>query len=262
MIKILNCTRVTMTAFMIVMSLFFISQVEAKQTFYNSLDSKEAVEAGGGKVHAGSFEKAHRGNGFLADGKGDAVSFPTAEHIKQDVGSIALWVKVMADIQKVPKESFIFMMYKRGNDAFFINHSHAWNPKGICWMIKSGGKWFTKGKGKSCSQDLDWKKDETHHIVTSWGPKGHQLWLDGKLVGQAPGHKTGTTKMDKNLWIGNIENEKGSTLPSQWIQDELYIFDTQLEKAKVTDLMKSNVTAVDPSHDKLSLTWGMIKLKK
>ena len=168
----------------------------------------------------------------------------------------------MLSMAKVPGESFIFMMYKRGSDAFFINHSHAWNPKGICWMIKSGGKWFTKGKGKSCSQDLDWKKDETHHIVTSWGPKGHQLWLDGKLVGQAPGHKTGTTKMDKNLWIGNIENEKGSTLPSQWIQDELYIFDTQLEKAKVTDLMKSNVTAVDPSHDKLSLTWGMIKLKK
>ena len=210
----------------------------------------------------GSFEKAHRGNGFLADGKGDAVSFPTAEHIKLDVGSIALWVKVMVDIQKVPGESFIFMMYKRGSNAFFINHSHAWNPKGICWMIKSGGKWFTKGKGKSCSQDLDWKKGETHHIATSWGPKGQQLWLDGKLVGQAPGHKTGTTKMDKNLWIGNIENEKGSTLPSQWIQDELYIFDTQLEKAEVTDLMKSNVTAVDPSHDKLSLTWGMIKLKK
>jgi len=90
-----------MTAFMIVMSLFFISQVEAKQTFYNSLDSKEAVEAGGGKVHAGSFEKAHRGNGFLADGKGDAVSFPTAEHIKQDVGSIALWVKVIYYISEI-----------------------------------------------------------------------------------------------------------------------------------------------------------------
>ena len=111
-------------------------------------------------------------------------------------------------------------------------------------MIKSGGKWFTKGKGKSCSQDLDWKKGETHHIVTSWGPKGQQLWLDGKLLGQAPGHKTGTTKMDKNLWIGNIENEKGSTLPSQWIQDELYIFDTQLEKAEVTDLMKSSLAGI------------------
>ena len=68
--------------------------------------------------------------------------------------------------------------------------------------------------------------------------------------------------MDNDFWVGNIEIEEGSMLPSQWVQDELYTFDTQLEQAEVTDLMKSNVTAVDPSHDKLSLTWGMIKLKK
>ena len=261
MVKILNRTRVTMTAFMIVMSLLFISQVDAKQTFYNSLDSKEAVEAGGGKVHAGSFEKAHRGNGFLADGKGDAVSFPTAEHIKQDVGSIALWVKVMVDIQKVPKESFIFMMYKRGSDAFFINHSHAWNAAGICWMIKHNGNWFANGNGKSCSQPLDWKKGETHFIVTTWGPKGMKLWIDGGLEGHVKDHKTGPAKIDDDFWIGNIEIEKGSTLPSQWVQDELYIFDTQLEKAEVTDLMKSSL-AVEPSANQLALTWGTIKLKK
>ena len=81
-------------------------------------------------------------------------------------------------------------------------------------------------------------------------------------MGQAPGHKTGTTKMDNNFWVGNIEIEKGSTLPSQWVQDELYIFDTQLGQGEVDGIMKSSVTAVEPSHDKLSLTWGMIKLKK
>ena len=67
--------------------------------------------------------------------------------------------------------------------------------------------------------------------------------------------------MDNDFWVGNIEIEKGSTLPSQWVQDELYIFDTQLEKAEVTDLMKSSL-AVEPSVNHLALTWGTIKLKK
>ena len=50
-------------------------------------------------------------------------------------------------------------------------------------MIQNKGKWFTVGKGKSCSQDLDWKKGESDYIVTTRGLKAGQLWLDGKLVG-------------------------------------------------------------------------------
>ena len=167
----------------------------------------------------------------------------------------------MLSVAKVPGESFIFMMYKRGSDAFFINHSHAWNAAGICWMIKHNGNWFANGNGKSCSQPLDWKKGETHFIVTTWGPKGMKLWIDGGLEGHVKDHKTGPAKIDDDFWIGNIETEKGSTLPSQWVQDELYIFDTQLEKAEVTDLMKSSL-AVEPSANQLALTWGTIKLKK
>ena len=75
------------------------------------------------------------------------------------------------------------------------------------------------------------------------------------------GSTQGPAEIDDDFWVGNIEIEKGSTLPSQWVQDELYIFDTQLEKAEVTDLMKSSL-AVEPSVNHLALTWGMIKLKK
>ena len=128
-------------------------------------------------------------------------------------------------------------------------------------MIKHNGNWFANGNGKSCSQPLDWKKGETHFIVTTWGPQGMKLWIDGELEGHVKDHKTGPAKIDDDFWIGNIEIEKGSTLPSQWVQDELYIFDTQLEKAEVTDLMKSSL-AVEPSVDHLALTWGTIKLKK
>ena len=259
--KILNHIRVIMMAFMTVMALVFVPKISAKQIFYNSLDSEKAVNDGGGKVHAGVFVEGAFDNGFYSEKAGEAVSFPTDGQLLLEAGSIALWVKVMIDIKKVPKESFIFMMYKRGSDAFFINHSHAWNAAGICWMIKHNGNWFANGNGKSCSQPLDWKKGETHFIVTTWGPKGMKLWIDGGLEGHVKDHKTGPAKIDDDFWIGNIEIEKGSTLPSQWVQDELYIFDTQLEKAEVTDLMKSSL-AVEPSANQLALTWGTIKLKK
>jgi len=259
--KILNHIRVIMMAFMTVVALVFVPKISAKQIFYNSLDSEKAVNDGGGKVHAGVFVEGAFDNGFYSEKAGEAVSFPTDGQLLLEAGSIALWVKVMIDIKKVPKESFIFMMYKRGSDAFFINHSHAWNAAGICWMIKHNGNWFANGNGKSCSQPLDWKKGETHFIVTTWGPKGMKLWIDGGLEGHVKDHKTGPAKIDDDFWIGNIEIEKGSTLPSQWVQDELYIFDTQLEKAEVTDLMKSSL-AVEPSANQLALTWGTIKLKK
>lgn len=73
-------------------------------------------------------------------------------------------------------------------------------------MIQNKGKWFTVGKGKSCSQDLDWKKGESDDIVTTRGLKAGQLWLDGKLVGQAPGHKTGPSLMDNDFLGGKCRD--------------------------------------------------------
>ena len=245
----------------LVLILVFYPITNAKQIFYNSLDSQKSVQDGGGKVHGGTFVEGAMGKGFYSKAAGEAVSFPTEEKLLLEAGTIALWVKVMIDIKKVPGESFIFMMYKRGGDALFINHSHNWGAnQAICWMIKHKGKWFENGIGKSCSKPLKWETGETHFITTTWGPKGMHLFLDGKSVGKGD-HKTGPSLMDDDFWVGNIEIEKGCTLPSQWVQDELYIFDTQLGQAEVTNLMKSSL-AVQPSATQLALTWGMMKLKR
>ena len=253
-----NSVMVT-TAIMMLVLLVSIPQVDAKQTFYNSLDSEKAVEAGGGTVHGGSFEEASMDNGFLADEVGEAVSFPTDKHIQLKAGTIALWVKVLFPILEQPIESFMFLSYLRGNDAWFINHSHAWQPKGICWMIKNNGAWHEQGA--TCSKDLDWDEGETHFIVCTWGPEGMHLFLDGELAGKG-GFKEGPAKLDNDFWVGTIDIDAvpGRTLFSKWVQDELYIFDTQLDQAEVEQLMKSSL-AVEAS-DKLASTWGTIKTGK
>ena len=252
-----NLNSVMFTTAVITMALLIsIPQTNAKQTFYNSLDSEKAVKAGGGTVHGGSFEEAALGNGFVADAVGEALSFPTDKHIQLEAGTIALWVKVLFPILKQPTESFIFLSYFRGNDAWFINHSHAWQSKGICWMIKNNGKWHEQGA--TCSKDLDWDVGETHFIACTWGPEGMHLFLDGKLAAKG-GFKEGPAKLDNDFWVGNIDIDvvPGRTLFSKWLQDELYIFDNQLNQAEVEQLMKSSL-AVEAA-DKLAATWGTIK---
>ena len=238
--------------------LFWSIIVDAKQTFYNSLDSKKVVEAGGGTVHGGSFEPGVVENGFLADDVGEAVSFPTEEVIQLDEGTIALWVQVMFPILDAPKESFIFLSYFRGTDAWFINHSHAWQPNGICWMIKNSGTWHEQGS--SCSKDLDWDTGDQHFIACSWGEK-MELYLDGKLAAEVD-FKGGPAKLDDDFWVGNIDIDAAANpdLYSKWIQDELYIFDNQLSEPEVQKLMQSSL-AVE-SKNSLASTWGELKTQR
>lgn len=94
----------------LVLILVFYPITNAKQIFYNSLDSQKSVQDGGGKVHGGTFVEGAMGKGFYSKAAGEAVSFPTEEKLLLEAGTIALWVKVMIDIKKVPGESFIFMM--------------------------------------------------------------------------------------------------------------------------------------------------------
>ena len=50
------------------------------------------------------------------------------------------------------------------------------------------------------------EKGESGYIVTTRGLKAGQLWLGGKLVGQAPGHKTGPSLMDNDFLGGKYRD--------------------------------------------------------
>lgn len=84
-----------------------IQMVDAKELFYNSLDSKEAIEASGGKVFGGTFEDAKYGKGIFTDGPNEAVRFPTKGNLQIEQGTIMMWVKVVKP--KHTTESFIFI---------------------------------------------------------------------------------------------------------------------------------------------------------
>ena len=75
--KILN----RIIAIMAMMLLVSTSQTDAKQIFYNSLDSQKAVQDGGGTVHAGVFVEGAFDNGFYSKKAGEAVSFPDRKSV-------------------------------------------------------------------------------------------------------------------------------------------------------------------------------------
>ena len=238
----------------LVFALIQIQMVDAKELFYNSLDSKEAIEASGGKLLGGSFEPAKYGNGLLTDEAKEVAWFPTEGNIKLEQGTVTLWIKVMVPILGHKTEALIFMVYPGGVNAFMLVHGGGFSGK-IAYRIKdAGGTWHN-----ATSKDLAWKKGEIHHVAGTWGNKGIKLYLDGKLAGEEP-FKGGPAILDKKMWIGgsNLDVWPDDVLPSMMNQDELRIFDEQLDESGIQESMKFGA-AIAELFKTLATTWGKVK---
>lgn len=251
----------------------------SKRLFYNSLDSPEAVEEGGGTIFPiemkdkrDLFEDAQIEKGFFANEVGHAISFPTENkkgqpHIKLEVGTIAFWVDVRHPVGEWGGDGGVaqcWIFYSRNStktDAWAIAHSHPNERHGITYLVKQNrfDHFILAQVDKRA-----WRKD-LHHIAATWGPKGMQLYLDGELSGFAfpQEFKEGPKLLDNDFWIGNRDidlDPKGNvTLFARWVMDEFYIFDTQLEQEQVKKVMDSvGPQAVEPT-DVLAVTWGLLK---
>ena len=250
----------------------------SKRLFYNSLDSPDAVEEGGGTVYPiekkdkrDLFEDAQIEKGFFASEAGQAISFPTEDkgkpHIKPEAGTIAFWVDVRHPVGEWGGDGGVaqcWIFYSRNSnktDAWAIAHSHPNERYGITYLIKQNRfDHFVLAQVDKRA----WRKD-LHHIAATWGPKGMQLYLDGELSGIAfpDEFKEGPNQLDNDFWIGNrdidLDPVGNQTLFARWVMDEFYIFDTQLEQEQVKRVMDSpGPQAVDPA-DVLSVTWGSLK---
>lgn len=250
----------------------------SKRLFYNSLDSPEAVEEGGGTIFPiekkdkrDLFEDAQIEKGFFASEAGQAISFPTEHkgqpHIKAEAGTIAFWVDVRHPVGEWGGDGGVaqcWIFYSRNinkTDAWAIAHSHPNERYGITYLIKQ--ERFDHFVLAQVDKRA-WRKG-LHHIAATWGPKGMQLYLDGELSGIAfpDEFKEGPKQLDNDFWIGNrdidLDPAGNVTLFARWVMDEFYIFDTQLEQEQVKRVMDSpGPQAVDPA-DVLSVTWGLLK---
>lgn len=232
------------TLCILIIALVCIPFVSAKETFYSSLDSAKVVEEQDGVIDGGTFAPGKFGDGFVSEKAGDVIHFPVEENfVNLEAGTVELWVKMGLNANKITGELFMFMTYKRGTDAVFVQ----FDSGGIARMrIKSAGAWFNAD-----SDALDWKKDEIHHMAGTWGPDGLKLYLDGELAGKHA-FTGGPTVFAETIEINNA-SPPDPNFPTNCVVDEVRISDHQ--KAPDEFVMKLAVQPVG----KVTTTWGGIK---
>ena len=237
------------TLCVIIITLLCFSVATAKETFFSALESKAEVEKEGGTVAGGSFAPGKFGNGFVSEKAGDVIHFPVEDRfVNLEEGSVELWVTLGLDTSTITGELFMFMTYKRGTDAVFLQ----FNNGGVAQMrIKSANSWHNATSAK-----LNWKKGEHHHMAGTWGPDGLKLYLDGELEGEA-GFNKGPTVFAETFEINNA-SPPSPNFPTNCVVDGLRISDHQKE---VGELVLDDPAPVQPL-GKLAITWGQLKVVK
>lgn len=230
----------------IIITLLCCSSAMAKETFFSALESKADVESEGGTVDSGSFVPSKFGNGFISEEAGDVIHFPVEERfINLAEGTVELWVTMGMDISTVTGELFLFMTYKRGTDAIFLQFDNGGKAR---MRIKSANSWFNAD-----SDALNWKTGEHHHMAGTWGPDGLKLYLDGELEAEQDTDR-GPTVFAETFEINNA-SPPSPNFPTNCVVDGLRISDHQ---KSVGELILDDPAPVKPL-GKLALTWGQLK---
>ena len=233
--------------YVLTITLLCVSVATAEETFFSALESKAEVEKEGGTVDGGSFVPGKFGNGFVSEAASDVIHFPVEDRfVNLDEGSVELWVTMGLDAKDINGELFLFMTYKRGTDAVFLQ----FDGGGIARMrIKSAGSWFNAD-----SSPLNWKEGEHHHMAGTWGPGGLKLYLDGKLEGEDD-FKKGPTVFAETFEINNA-SPPDPKFPTNCVVDGLRISDHQKE---VAELVLDDPAPVEPG-GKVTTTWAQLKV--
>lgn len=142
------------------------------------------------------------------------IHFPVeGNFVNLEVGTVELWVKMGLDASSITGELFVFMTYKRGTDAVFLQ----FDSGGIARMrIKSASAWFNAD-----SAPLGWKEGEIHHMAGTWGPDGLKLYLDEELAGE-DAFTGGPTVFAETFEINNA-SPPDPNFPTNCVVDEVRI---------------------------------------
>jgi len=119
--------------------------------------------------------------------------------------------------------------------------------------------WHVQGKvgridGKTIVADGEW-----HHIAKIYDGKNVQMFVDGKLEGEAPSGGTLDTT-ESPIWIGARPGNVAAT----GLFDEVGFFTQALSEDELNDVMENGLAgyaAVDAA-GKVATTWAALKTKK
>jgi len=191
------------------------------------------------------------GNALEFDGKKDYIEVPDSDSLDiTDEITVEAWVK--------PDEA-------AGYGATFrtiaAKDKHASQPYGFYWDSTNGELEFVVNDASdrlTVAYDYNGKVGTWVHLAATYDGAGIKIYVDGDVIGS----KAYSQKLfvdDGILCIGR-DPDFGSDRYFPGVIDELRIYNRALTEAEIQRNFGSKGLAVENPSDKLTLTWGQIKI--
>jgi Concanavalin A-like lectin/glucanases superfamily/WD40-like Beta Propeller Repeat len=196
---------------------------------------------GGGDVSAGTADRkvaggiqylpAAFGTGFLADQPGEIITYPTANHIDPERGSIELRIRVDESLDDGLEWNPLFIAQEepsqplRGFIVQFIRHTKA--------LVFVAGSL----KENAVLTGIGWKKGSDHYIAATWGDAGLRLYVDGELAAESK-KRPGIRRLPERMSAGGYIWTQAKN-PSDTIIDELRISSVERSASEVREIQSS-----------------------
>lgn len=216
--------------------------------------AKDIVSGHDGDIK-GSVEWTDNGKfGGALDFPGKGDSYIRIDHdavFNSDPYTFVAWVKLNA-------ASWQYVVWRNGDvwpELNNVRHLDIWIHQDDFPVFM----WHVNGQvgridGKTIVADGEW-----HHIAKVYDGKKVQMFIDGKLDGDAAsGGKLDTS--DSPIWIGARPGDVAAT----GLFDEVGFFTKALTEAQVNDVMDNGLEdyAAVEAAGKATTTWGLLKTKK
>lgn len=226
------------------------SMSHAALVAYWSLDEDsgtEIIDQSGngntGTINGASWVPGKSGSALEFDGVHNYAEVPDSDSLDiTDEISVSAWVKFISlqegDWKNLLRKEGAYVLEITGANEFQFN-------------IWTGGDWQNAAFTATKLQTDVW-----YYLTGSYvAGEGLKAYIDGSLDGTSD--KTGQIDVTENnvfIGTGNVD-----WLPANCILDEIKIWDEALTADEIVAEMEAGPTAVESS-DKLSLTWGKIKV--
>lgn len=160
-----------------------------------------------------------------------------------NAGSIELCVTLDQDLEE-GRDYFLFAADQGTNNSIFLKLDWSKNPPqhNLRLRLRREPSALRDARARLLHK-VNWKADEHHHIVGTWGPKGMYLYIDGQLATSAStkDHRDGGPKKLRGDFAINNDSADESlrNMPGRCVVSNLLVSNYQKSTAEVEESYKA-----------------------
>lgn len=205
------------------------TRISVTHTFVNTCASAKVIpmlrrRTGTAWFDGFQVEEADYPTPYAGDSSGlDTLAFDAARYLNRTQGSIAFWLRPSYHWGERPSMIFGVTRADNGDDVFNLDtYRAADGTPQLRLQLHDGLTW---NRAIYQPTNVPWRADTWHHVATTWGPRGMELYLDGERVAtHAYAGSIFSSALGRLLFAGSSSN---FTACAQGTLDGLQIWDAQ-----------------------------------